>query len=380
MVSRFRDEETVTTRIRVEGAGRARRDIEGVNRSLGGLERASRGTLLPMLGGGLLAGIFGASLFSLALGSAEAQGAMAGLGYAIETLASPLLGLLQPATDTLNQFINWNPVLAQIVAGTTLAALTFNIWWGAIIRVATVLWGLFRVGALLTSYGLFATIGVGLLNIGKALKGLAVTSALPFLVRFSGLLTRMGARLILATPLLHVLRGALLGVAGALGITTGAALWWVVLIIAVAAGLYLLFTRSGIARRGMIALANSIADGLNNILRTTISLINLVIRGLNLLSPFRDIPFVPTPQIPHVPNIPSLDDFEGGFGDLRPHEQGILDFFKGLFGSITGQGIINPPIGGAVNNFYLDPNNTAAIAQQQIGDPTSYLKFRENQL
>lgn len=301
--------------VETEGAQKAASEIDDVSDSVKGLAKSARRTLLPLLGGGLLAAGFAGGLLGLALNSGAAQNALNRLIAVIEPLIDYVLDLLYPLAELGLQWIEQNPELAK--------------------------WALAIVGG------------------GFALSFLYKTAK-------AGLGT------------LRALRGIMLGIAGAVSIASFKIIGIILAVTLAAAALYLLFTRSRAARTVILGGLNAAIGILNVSLLAVLGTINLIIAGINLLirginavKPGRDIGIIPTinvPRIPSVPmSIPSLDEFQGGFWDLRPHERQIIDNVSGAVGGVLG--------GDTVNNFFgISQEESARTAQTELNDPMARLR------
>ena len=303
----------IRIRVRTEGAEKAQRDIRGVSNELGRMERSTRGTLLPMLGAGVLTAGLAAGLLGLAASSGAAQNALARIASTVEIFLEPFIEALVPLADA---FADW---FAELSSG------------------QQKLVGIGIVGGLFA--GTIVRIIAGVVTLARWF-GVLASRILPLLAR--GLL---------------LVRAALLKVAvAALANPYVAA---AVAVVALIALMYLLVTRVQGVQNIFETVGNHIVGFFNNIIASIRSSLNSVIASANQL-PGINIPLIsgrfriPTFDIPDV-------DPQQGFFELRPFEREALQ----------GLGNLAREAGGAIfntqnNNYFgLSPEETARIGRNQ---------------
>ena len=123
-------------------------------------------------------------------------------------------------------------------------------------------------------------------------------------------------------------------------------------IILAAAAVYLLFTRVELVRDAILTMVNAVAGAISAVVRWIVRLLNFVIGGFNAIPRLPGADFaIPTLRAPR------LDAFEGGFFDLRPHEQDLLNAPARAVG-----GVFNI----TTNNFGLSLEEVQRSAEAEI--------------
>lgn len=302
----------IRIRVRTEGAEKAQRDIRGVSNELGNMERRTRGTLLPMLGAGVLTAGLAAGLLGLAASSGAAQNALARIASTIEIFLEPFIEALVPLADA---FADW---FAELSSG------------------QQKLVGIGIVGGLFA--GTLVRIVAGVVTLARWLGTLAAR-IIPAVVRG-----------------LALVRTAMLGVAAA-----ALANPWVLAAVAIAALIalmYLLVTRVQGVQNVFETVGNHIVAFFNDIIASVAGSLNSVIRAANQV-PGVNIPLVPRVRIPTF-DIPDVDP-QQGFFELRPFEREALQGLGNLARE-AGNQIFNTQNN---NYFGLSPEETARIGRNQ---------------
>ena len=147
--------DAIDIKVKTSGAAQSKRELESVKGGLQGLERSTRGTLLPMLSAGLLTAGFAGGLGALVLSSGEAQNALTRLFGGIETLLDPFMQALYPVLDWFHNWIDANETLARGLL--VLAFVLATPLRRALIGISKILFGLF-----LTPVGLITAAIFGL--------------------------------------------------------------------------------------------------------------------------------------------------------------------------------------------------------------------------
>ena len=116
----------IDVRVRERGAAETTNRLNRVRGAVRGVGRATTGALLPLIGGSLLAGVFGFSLLSLATSGGAASNAMVRLQATLERLIGPFIPLLVKVVEFLSLLPTWALgvlVVAFLMRGVLIAAI-----------------------------------------------------------------------------------------------------------------------------------------------------------------------------------------------------------------------------------------------------------------
>ena len=89
----------IDIRVGTSGTERTRAELRRTGEAVGQLGTRVRGLALPLLGGSLLAGLFGGALASLAVGGGAAHGSVLRLQSSLDQLSDTILNAAAPALD-----------------------------------------------------------------------------------------------------------------------------------------------------------------------------------------------------------------------------------------------------------------------------------------